>query len=207
MARAREEWIAETDDQRAPPRVAGTLWTIIADGDRSPSNKPRLVCRCECGTTRLVLVSHLKNGRTKSCGCNRHTVEQPVHQHPLYRTYCNIIQRCENPRNAAYKNYGARGISMAPEWRSDFWQFVADVGDKPSKQHSIERKDNSLGYQPGNCAWADRRQQMRNTRRNHIVTYHGRKMPLVEACDLSGTNYGTAKWRLANGVSESEAFK
>lgn len=163
-------------------------------------------CRCDCGTEKDVQRGHLMGGRSQSCGACRPRKEKTVHSHPLYRTYCNIIQRCENKRNAAYPNYGGRGIRIHPVWRRDFWQFVADMGERPSVQHSIERIDNDRNYEPGNCIWATRSEQMRNTRRNHMVTYNGQVMPLVRACEMAGVNYGTAKWRLANGVAEKDAF-
>ena len=96
---------------------------------------------------------------------------------------------------------------MCERWRRDFWSFVADMGDKPTQMHTIERENNDLGYDPRNCKWASRKQQMRNVRRNRMVTFNGRRMTLVEASELSGVNYGTAKYRLDNGVSDVDAFK
>ena len=96
---------------------------------------------------------------------------------------------------------------MCERWRKDFWSFVEDMGDKPTPMHTIEREDNDLGYEPRNCKWASRKQQMRNMRRNRMVTFNGCRMTLVEASELSGVNYGTAKYRLDNGFSDVDAFK
>lgn len=208
------EWVGKSDDHRAPGTVRDRLkagervgrWETLSEGPRSASDKPRWLCRCECGTVRLVLATHLLNERTLACGKCRPTKSATVHGHPLYRTYCNIIQRCENPNNVAYENYGARGIAMHPAWRADFWQFVKDMGARPSPKHTVERVNNDLGYGPGNCVWAPRAVQMRNTRRTHFVMYQGRRMSLVDACSMSGVKYGTAKWRLRNGIPEERAF-
>jgi hypothetical protein len=113
--------------------------------------------------------------------------------------------RCNATTGENYRNYKARGISVCDRWK-DFSLFEADMGARPSDKHSIDRIDNSKGYEPGNCYWATSKQQMRNMRRNRLVEYGGRIMPLVEACELAGVNYGTAKWRLKNGKTIDEAL-
>lgn len=209
MSRSLPLWIGATDDTQAPRDHTGSTfgkWTALSKG-ANHGIRTTWLCRCECGTEREVMTHHLVRGTSKSCGCARYTVVEQRHAHPLYRTWCNMVQRCYNPRNSQYRDYGARGISICAEWRSDFMRFVSDMGEKPTPKHTIERKNNDEGYTPDNCEWADRSSQMRNTRRNHLVRFRGRLMPLVEACELSGVNYGTAKWRLRNGRSEEEAFQ
>jgi hypothetical protein len=124
---------------------------------------------------------------------------EAIYRHPLGSTYYNIIDRCENADCPQHQNYGARGIRMHPAWRADFWQFVKDMGPKPSPSHMIERVNNDGDYEPGNCVWATRTVQMRNTRRNRLVEYNGKEVPLSEACEAAGVNYDAAKWRLNNG--------
>jgi len=82
--------------------------------------------------------------------------------HPLYKTWWHMLQRCENPLNAAYKNYGARGITVCRRWH-DIASFIADMGDKPVGA-SLERKNNNRGYSPSNCVWATATAQSRNRR-------------------------------------------
>lgn len=92
---------------------------------------------------------------------------------PGYFSWLSIIQRCCNPNNAEYKNYGARGISVCPEWRSSFDAFILDMGPKPSSRHSVERRDNNGDYEPRNCYWATSAEQANNKRTNVLVTFNG----------------------------------
>jgi hypothetical protein len=75
-----------------------------------------------------------------------------------------MIQRCENPKNPNYPNYGARGISVCVPWRSSFESFLADMGPRPSSDYSIDRRENDGNYEPGNCRWALDAQQHENRR-------------------------------------------
>jgi hypothetical protein len=114
--------------------------------------------------------------------------------------------RCRATEGENYQNYVLRGITVCERWK-DFAVFAADMGPRPSPHHSIDRRNNSRGYEPDNCYWATQKQQMRNMRRNRIVEYLGKEMTLIEASERSGVNYGTAKWRLDNGRTFKEAFR
>lgn len=78
-----------------------------------------------------------------------------------YRCWDAMLQRCTNPRHLYYPYYGGRGIKVCPEWR-EFLVFERDMGPRPSKQHTLDRIDNSKGYEPGNVRWATRREQSLN---------------------------------------------
>ena len=84
-------------------------------------------------------------------------------RHPLYSTWCRMRQRCNNPDNEKYPNYGGRGIRICDRWQ-DFRLFAADMGPKPAGRYSIERVDNDGDYEPFNCIWATPVQQAANRR-------------------------------------------
>ncbi len=93
-----------------------------------------------------------------------------------YNAWVNMLHRCHNPKSYPYKDYGGRGITVSNDWRDNdtgFAQFINDMGGRPSNLHSIERKDNSLGYSASNCEWADRKTQQNNRRkpRQKILDY------------------------------------
>lgn len=94
--------------------------------------------------------------------------------------------RCHNPKNAAYENYGGRGIEVCQRWRESFANFLADMGPRPQGA-TIERRDNDGDYEPGNCVWASRSEQAHNKRTNVHLTYGGVTRPLHEWAKLYGT--------------------
>jgi len=128
------------------------------------------LCRCLCGRKASIASDKLRSGHSRSCGClQREAVAESKKKHglrniPEYRVWLNIRNRCNNPRTPAYKNYGARGIKVCPEW-DDFAVFIADMGRRPSPELTVERKDNDKGYSKQNCKWATRLEQARNSRR------------------------------------------
>lgn len=85
-----------------------------------------------------------------------------------------MINRCHNPKNPGFINYGARGIVVCDRWRNSYEAFLEDMGRRPGPLFSIERIDNDRGYEPGNCKWATRTEQNRNTRQNVLLTAFGK---------------------------------
>lgn len=121
---------------------------------------------CECGVAKVLVINNILKGRTKSCGCLRKQVstKHGLAHHELYGVWENIIQRCTNPNYTYYSNYGGRGITICSKWRESFASFLADVGERPSKDLTLERILNDVGYEPGNTKWATRLEQAHNTR-------------------------------------------
>lgn len=128
------------------------------------------LCKCVCGQSRVVAYHKLVTGHSKSCGCLK--VEQfraRFRKHGQrwsveWSTWRNIKTRCTNPKTWNWKNYGGRGITICDRWKNSFADFLADMGPRPSGEYSIDRIDNSRGYEPGNCRWADSKTQRANRR-------------------------------------------
>jgi hypothetical protein len=85
-----------------------------------------------------------------------------------YRSWVQMKQRCYNPNSYSYKNYGGRGIKVCDRWFNSFSSFIEDMGSRP-KGLSLERKDNDGNYEPNNCKWATKNEQLKN-RRTYVRT-------------------------------------
>lgn len=131
-----------------------------------------------------------------------------AHKMPAYEAWRGMRQRCQNPKRLGYENYGGRGISVCSRWDS-FSNFLEDMGARPSKLHTIERIDNSKGYEPRNCRWATMKEQHLNTRRTHMVEYAGKMVPLMRLIESMGIaiNYNTIIYRLRRGWTLDDALR
>lgn len=121
-----------------------------------------------------------------------------------YNCWDAIKQRCLNPKNDNYKNYGGRGITICERWLS-FENFFTDMGPRPAGM-TIERRDNNKGYGPENCYWADRGTQARNTRRNRWIEYNGQQKVVADWADEYGIPRAALLMRLRNGWSVKRAL-
>lgn len=173
-----------------PPRV--TKWGF----------RRMVECRCDCGTVKAILLDSLRRGGTVSCGC--HKIRIAVHRlttHGLssdsaYGCWQNMITRCSR---VSEKNYCGRGISVCPQWRF-FAVFLNDMGPRPSAKHSIDRfPDNDGNYEPGNCRWATRIEQARNTRIIKLVTFAGETKCVADWAESTGLSRPTIRYRLNAG--------
>lgn len=179
------------------------LLTAIQEAGRDSRGAITWLCKCDCGSDAVKAGSDLRKGHIKSCGCAAATHRQS--KTALYRRWASMIQRTTNPANKEYANYGGRGVTVCAEWRS-FEGFARDMGSGFSPELSLERIDNNLGYEPGNCRWATAQEQARNRRNSRLLTYRGETRPMVEWCELLGVSYGTVTTRLRLGWSAERAL-
>ena len=156
-------------------------------------------CRCRCGNRTIVTSYALESGKTTSCGCYRleqMRVRNRTHgmrRTPLYDVWSAMVQRCTNPNNKQYKDYGERGITVTSEWL-DFEAFARDMGPRPPGG-ILDRENNDLGYSKINCRWVTRQVSNENRRNVARVEYRGRKYTLPELGRLLGVSTRTMQRR------------
>lgn len=120
-------------------------------------------------------------------------------RHPLYDTWMNMIKRCYEEDNPAYKRYGGRGIKVCERWIKSPENFINDIGDKPSDEYTLDRKDNDKDYSPENCRWATREEQANNTRSTIFLEYNGQKKTMTEWGRITGFGRRTITTRYDRG--------
>lgn len=119
-----------------------------------------------------------------------------------YRSWAQMNQRCRNPKNDRWKDYGGRGITICDQWL-DFMNFLVDMGERPEGMQ-LDRKNNDLGYSPENCRWATRRQQQNNRRDNSIIEFNGERRSATEWSRILGFARGVIQYRLKSGWSAQD---
>ena len=168
------------------------------------------VCRCDCGAEVTVRSSMLRKREKKSCGKRACRPKAWVYivARPEYLVWRGMRQRCYSKTpGQRYRKWGGRGVIICPQWKNDFQQFLADVGPRPSPQHSIDRYPNNAGnYEPGNCRWATRKEQQRNLRTTVFVEFEGKRVPLIELVEKAGIARHVVRRRLNSGWSLEDAL-
>lgn len=163
---------------------------VLFECARSDSNKRRMLCQCDCGTQKILLLTTLRTGRAKSCGCYQkecrgkssviHGMARKGKVSSEFNIWAAMKDRCYNTNNHAYSRYGGRGIKVCNRWLESFQNFYEDMGPRPSSNYSIDRKDVNGNYELSNCRWADNYVQAGNTRSNRVIEYNGYQLILNE---------------------------
>lgn len=170
-------------------------------------------CRCDCGNEIDVVSGSLKRGLTKSCGC--YNLEKIIERNTkhnlndtrLHNIWVKMKQRCLNSKDVAYKNYGARGISVCDKWLNDFKAFYDwAINNGYSDNLTIERINVNGNYCPENCTWITKSQQCLNTRKNVFLTYNGMTKTIKEWADYFNVSYSAFFHRVERGWDIDRIF-
>lgn len=177
-------------------------WTVLRRAG-TEDRKSTWLCKCDCGTVRVVKGYTLKHGYSKSCGCferELHVKRLTVHGKSntrLFRIWQAMKTRCYNPNSEDFKWYGGRGIQVCDEWLQDFQNFYKwAIANGYRDDLTIDRIEVNGNYEPKNCRWVSQKVQCSNTRNNLIICFRGQEKTLKEWCDELGLRYGTVHSRL-----------
>lgn len=195
---------------------------LVIERAYSPAYKSAVwLCQCDCG--RQVIASGWNLSRsympTRSCGClrrdmliNRNSTHGKAKKDaPLsaeYTTWQNIKRRTTtNVNSPSFSDYGARGIVVCERWLHSFENFLADMGPRPSPQHSIDRINNDGPYAPENCRWATPEEQHNNKRNNHFLTFQDQTMTIAQWAEKrTDISEPSLRHRIKNGWSIERAL-
>lgn len=183
------------------------LLSIICEVERIGRNR-YVMCKCDCGNTKVINYRELRKGKISSCGClaskltsERYTTHGLAKKHPLYGVWKGIKSRCLNPKSPAYPHYGGRGISICEEWNENFGAFYKWCIDNGyNRGLSIDRIDNDGDYSPLNCRFADATMQARNKSNNKPIDYKNRHWhSLSSFCEEFDLSYSGVQSKLKCG--------
>lgn len=183
--------------------------TVIRRVENDKYGKTRWLCRCSCGKEWEVASGNVKHIKS----CRKCAYENPKQKHGdsntrLYRIYQGMLNRCKNKTNYSYLHYGYRGISVCKEWDNDylfFKQWAIQNGYDDTK--SIERIDVNGDYEPNNCKWIDRKEQVHNRTNSRRYEINGKIQDAAQWARESGVNYYTLLSRLDRGIEIKNALE
>lgn len=165
-------------------------------------------CKCSCGEIVKMQASRILGYRSRYASCNveghryikpaKHGCARKGKTKPIFNIWVSMWQRCSNPNNSAWKRYGGRGIKVCRRWEI-FQNFKADMGERPSSNHSIERVDNDGDYTPHNCRWGTKKEQANNRISNTIITAFGKRKTIAQWSEITGLSVKSISGRRRSG--------
>jgi hypothetical protein len=193
-------------------RFGRLLFVELAGFDGAPGKRRSLwKMQCDCGQQVVRTSNSIRSGNTQSCGClGNETRANSTRTHgktgsPTYISWSLMISRCTNPKATKYEAYGAKGILVCDQWMGSFTQFLADVGERPAGM-TIDRIDNSKGYEPDNVRWATPYQQAKNRSNVKLITAFGETLCLAEWERKTGVSRSTIRKRINAGMTAEKAL-
>jgi len=125
---------------------------------------------------------------------------------PEYKAWKAMKQRCFNPNNKRYSDYGGRGIGVCDRWKNSFQNFLADMGSRPTAKHSLDRINNDGDYCFDNCKWSTKAEQANNRRNNKpLITIENETLTIADWAKKMGFSASVIYRRLELGWSEFDA--
>lgn len=187
-------------------------WTLVCEGEPR-GYFARWWCRCDCGRLQLVAVSNIvRSGRRAVKRCQkclrlrRSTSKRNISLLELTRrSYDSMRYRCFTRTSPSYHRYGWRGIGICVRWNS-FENFLADMGLRPSRAHSLDRINNDGHYEPNNCRWATWKVQGQNKSTTKFLEHDGKRLCIAEWARIIGMTHGGLSQRLKNGMTVEQAL-
>jgi hypothetical protein len=179
-------------------------WTVLRYSRTSGNYQAYWVCRCECGSEKIVAGSTLRFGNSKSCGClQREIIGRIRRTHGQYQTrehqcWRSMKGRCQNPNDHAFPVYGGKGITVSPKFQT-FEGFREVLGPCPPGYTLDRWPDNSGNYEPGNVRWASRKEQSQNRPITKVVECFGERLSLSAWSERSGLRPSCIYGRLQAG--------
>lgn len=177
----------------------GKLLVISETTERSSNGSIKWLCKCDCGTEKVIAAKNLVGNKAKSCGClNRATknVRHGLSREKAYSIWNAMMSRCYNSNSKSYCNYGQRGIAVCEAWHdpSVFVEWSKRSGYKEGL--TIDRIDVNGNYSPENCRWIPRSEQMSNMSTNHLVEFGGKTQTIAQWSRETGIKPTTIMMRL-----------